>query len=165
MSAGLEAEGLTLVPLDRVDGDTYAQVAQANSSDLVALDMLSAPGGEGEVRERWAGLLTLLDEGGGLSFGIYDDGLVGEVTVSDLHSQEPELEIWVDRGQRGRGIASRAVTIVTAHLFETRPDVTAVTGRIRQDNAASQGMAEKVGASRGVADSDSYRTWRIERES
>jgi RimJ/RimL family protein N-acetyltransferase len=78
-----------------------------------------------------------------------DDRLVGSFSLLDLHAAPDygEIGYWVARDARGRGIATRAVRLLTAwgheELGRARIEII-----VHKDNTASQGVPRRAGYER-----------------
>ena len=75
-----------------------------------------------------------------------DDQLLGSVGIVHLDREERRCELgyWVAREARGRGVATRAVRMLSAWAFENLP-TDLIEIHAEPDNAASRRVAERVG--------------------
>jgi len=75
-----------------------------------------------------------------------DDRLLGSVGIVQVDREERRCELgyWVARESRGRGVATRAVRLLCAWIFENLPvDRTGI--HAEPENAASRRVAERAG--------------------
>lgn len=83
-----------------------------------------------------------------LPFAItYDDGLVGQVTVSNVVRgafQSASIGYWVDERVAGQGVVPTAVALATDHAF-TRVGLHRVEANIRPENGPSLRVVRKLG--------------------
>lgn len=84
-----------------------------------------------------------------IRFAIADavtDAFWGEVLVHSLHDQHRRGEVgfWVVPGQRGRGVGSRAVTLVVSWLFEAL-DLLRVEMTTTPENEVVPALARRLG--------------------
>jgi RimJ/RimL family protein N-acetyltransferase len=110
------------------------------------LPAIPYPYGESDARAYIAGLGQRLAEGSGANFAIVDgDGeLLGGVGFRVDTPWRAEIGYWVRRDLRRRGIATRAVRLLSRWLLRERS-----FGRVQLhadvENAASHGVAERAG--------------------
>ena len=57
----------------------------------------------------------------------------------------PGLDVRISAAYRGRGIGAQALRWITAHLFETLPEISRLEGQTRQDNAAMRAVFRRCG--------------------
>ncbi|WP_432156936.1 GNAT family N-acetyltransferase [Streptomyces sp. bgisy153] len=71
--------------------------------------------------------------------------VLGLVRLMDLEDATPLFDLRLRSRDRGRGVGSRAVTWLTAYLFDTFPHVTRIEGTTRQDNVAMRRVFRACG--------------------
>jgi RimJ/RimL family protein N-acetyltransferase len=112
-------------------------------------------------REGWA-------TGGSTNFAIFADGIDGATGGIGVHWTErehgvSEVGYWVAAAARGRRVATTATRLAARWAFEAAPDLERLQLRADEQNAASNGVAEKAGFTReGVLRSSRYNA-RLER--
>ncbi|MDG4810059.1 GNAT family N-acetyltransferase [Micromonospora sp. WMMD1120] len=92
------------------------------------------------------------DDGRRYSFAVLEDHadgprLVANVVLKGMTSQRPVPEVgyWTASWARGRGVAPRAVTALSAWAFDRFPDLTHLDLLHQVDNVASCRVAQKCG--------------------
>jgi len=156
----LVVDELRLKPLADCTVDEYAGRSIA-VDDGVPADM---------VRRQTSAWLKYIHQeiasGRSEGYGIYgpEGMLVGDIVVSDAQSPSPEIMYRIATDSRGRGIATRSVRAVAAHVFAEHRAADAIRFEIHTSNDASQHVAERVGAVRQAGrDGEEWETWRLER--
>ncbi len=74
-----------------------------------------------------------------------DDTLLGAVTLHGPEGHLAEIGYWLAAGARGRGIATRAVRLLTRYAFRADPALVRIGLRTLRGNAASAGVAARAG--------------------
>lgn len=71
------------------------------------------------------------------SFWLDDDerGVIGMVLLEDLEDPTPLIDVRLAGTHRGHGLGAPALEAITAHVFETMPEVHRLEGQTREDNA------------------------------
>ena len=148
----LPVEGLTDGDLRlrlRADADIPAIVAAARDPEIPRWTRV--PDGYDTAKARaWAEQADHeAAEGTGLHLlivGADDDRLIGSVGLVDVNLAESRCEIgyWVTSEHRGRGVAARAVRLLSAWAFENLP-IERIAISADPDNVASRRTAEKAG--------------------
>ncbi|GAA2557304.1 GNAT family N-acetyltransferase [Winogradskya consettensis] len=138
--------GLTLRPWH--DNDAAALVAVADDPALHRWTGMRA--GDTTEALRWLAVQHAgLADGSRYTFAVVDDGqhLLGHVVLKRGERPENLAEVgyWVAAPARGRGVAPRAVTILTGWSFTRFPELTRVELRHQSDNTASCRVAVKCG--------------------
>ncbi|WP_433554504.1 GNAT family N-acetyltransferase [Micromonospora zamorensis] len=97
------------------------------------------------VRQHW-------DDGSRYSFAVTEDDvdgprLVANVVLKGAALDRPRAEVgyWTAAWARGRGVAPRAVTMLSGWAFERFPELTHLDLMHQVDNAASCRVAQKSG--------------------
>ena len=137
----IEGDGLVLRPFR--EEDVPAIVAACRDPEIPRWTRVPSRYSERHARE----LVAARDE---TSFAVTDaasDDLLGAVGVREHGDRVVEIGYWVERGARGRGVASRAVELVSAGAFEVL-DAARVQLVAEPENAASLRVAEKAGFTR-----------------
>jgi RimJ/RimL family protein N-acetyltransferase len=85
--------------------------------------------------------------GSSRAFAIVDvrDGLLGAVTLHGPEGHLAEIGYWLAPDARGRGIATRAVRLLTRHAFRAEPALVRIGLRTLRGNDASARVAERCG--------------------
>jgi RimJ/RimL family protein N-acetyltransferase len=131
------------------DSDIPAIVAACQDPEIPRWTRVPEPYGEADARG-W-----LEQESRGRSRGELlgllvvdhaDDHLLGSVGIVHLDHEERRCELgyWVAREARGRGVATRAVRMLSAWAFENLP-ADRIEIHAEPENAASRRVAERVG--------------------
>lgn len=79
--------------------------------------------------------------------------------VFELGDVTPLIDLRVAEGARGRGAGSATLAWVTAHLFESEPDLVRLGGYTRHDNQAMRRVFEKCGY---AEEAYHRRAWRVD---
>lgn len=80
-----------------------------------------------------------------LIFWIMLDGQrVGIIRAHDV-PKWTGLDFRISAAYRGRGIGTAALRWITAHLFETQPEILRLEGQTRQDNTAMRAVFRRCG--------------------
>jgi RimJ/RimL family protein N-acetyltransferase len=120
--------------------DVPAIVAACQDPDIPRWTSVPAPYTESDARA-W------LESGEEESFAVVDrssGGLLGSIGVRFLGDGIAEVGYWVANEARGRGVATRALVLVAAWVFDDH-GVRRLQLRADTENAASQRVAEKAG--------------------
>ncbi|MEU4675382.1 GNAT family N-acetyltransferase [Micromonospora sp. NPDC023737] len=140
----LTVPGLVLRPW--VEADAPAVQAALSDPDIARWNPQGWPVDE-ERTLNWLRRRADWSAGDHASLAVADatDGtLLGSVSLYDIHDDEAEIGYWVVPSARGRGVASRAVTLLTRWGFEQlglhRIELCHATA-----NAASCRVAERAG--------------------
>jgi RimJ/RimL family protein N-acetyltransferase len=138
----LEDEAVVLRPLEA--GDAQALVAAIGSDpDLDRWTQIPFPYTEEHARA----FISTTEE---LAFAILDRGsgeLLGGIGARDLDPGIVEVGYWVKAGARRRGVATRALVLVTRFAFD-RLRAGRVQLKAESGNLGSQRVAEKAGFAR-----------------
>ncbi len=75
-----------------------------------------------------------------------DDRLLGSTGLHEISEKNRRAEIgyWTDAGARGRGVATRAVRLLSRYAFETLP-IERIDIAVEPGNEASRRVAERAG--------------------
>jgi len=76
-----------------------------------------------------------------------DDRVLGSIGATAPEREVREIGYWLRADARGRGTATRALTLIVAWAFE-QPDVARIQLRADPENAASCRVAERAGFTR-----------------
>ena len=132
-------EAIVLRPLE--DGDAPALVfAIGSDPDLDRWTRIPFPYTEDDARE----FIRSTEES---AFAILDRGseeLLGGIGVRAYDEAVVEIGYWVKADARGRGVATRALLLISRFAFDEL-GAARVQLRTEPDNVASQRVAEKVG--------------------
>jgi RimJ/RimL family protein N-acetyltransferase len=134
----LEDEVVTLRPFER--NDVEAIVAACQDPEIPRWTSVPSPYTEADA-------LAWLESGEEESFAVVDRSsgeLLGSIGVRFPDDGLAEVGYWVAKEARGRGVATRALVLVSAWVFE-RADVGRLQLRADTKNLASQRVAEKAG--------------------
>ena len=131
------------------DADLPAIVAACQDPEIPRWTRIPQPYGEEDARgwlEQEAALRSRGEQLGLLVVGADDDRLLGSVGVVhfDWTEERCELGYWVAREARGRGLASGAVTVLTAWIFKALP-IDRVQICAEPENTGSRRVAERAG--------------------
>jgi RimJ/RimL family protein N-acetyltransferase len=131
------------------DADLPAIVAACQDPEIPRWTRIPHAYGEADARgwlEQEAALRARGQQLGLVIVGADDDRLLGSVGVVrfDWTDERCELGYWVAREARGRGVASRAVRLVTAWIFETL-SIDRVEICAEPENAGSRRAAGRAG--------------------
>jgi len=133
------------------DADIPAIIAACQDPEIPRWTRVPEPYSEADARgwlEQESRGRSLGDLLGLLVVDAADDRLLGSVGIVHLDREERRCELgyWLAREARGHGVATRAVRMLSAWVFESLP-----TDRIEihaePDNAPSRQVAERVGFS------------------
>ncbi len=85
--------------------------------------------------------------GSSRAFAIVDpeDRLLGAVTLHGPEGHLAEIGYWLDAAARGRGVATRAVRLLTDHAFRADPALIRIGLRTLSGNTASGAVARRAG--------------------
>lgn len=142
--------------------DDHIEMRVMQDSDANALfDLISHNRDHLDVWMRWSSMVQTLDDarsviqawadkyeaGNGFHVGVYIDGkLAGGIACRFINRESSKTEIgyWLVPEQVGKGIVSRACTLVIDHLFNVeklhRIELQAVAGNVK-----SRAVAERLG--------------------
>ena len=128
----------------------YAAVQDSVDSLSYWFPWCSAAYSLADAQARVARCTVTWKRGTEYGFGIFDAGggaLVGMVGLSDLHDvrRSANLGYWVGERHRGRGVATRAASMVAAIAFE-HLDLVRLELVMLPHNIASRRVAERLGA-------------------
>ncbi|HEV3480054.1 MAG TPA: GNAT family N-acetyltransferase [Gaiellaceae bacterium] len=144
------------------EGDVGAIVAACNDPAIAEfLDQIPSPYTEDDAREYVAGSREGWADGTITNFAITENGSgrpVGSVGVRWLEPEQGVVEVgyWVSPEARGRGLCTRAVSLVSRWLIVDH-GVERVQLRADEENVASRRVAEKAGFTQeGVLRSSRY---------
>jgi RimJ/RimL family protein N-acetyltransferase len=131
------------------DADLPAIVAACQDPEIPRWTRIPEPYGEEDARAWLEQEVVLRSRGEQLGLvvvGPEDDRLLGSVGVVRFNwtEQRCELGYWVAREARGRGIASGAVRLLTAWLFQAMP-IDRVEICAEPENTGSRRVAERAG--------------------
>ncbi len=140
-------DGLVRIRLP-ADSDVDAIVEATQDPEIVRWTRVPAGNTHEQAREWLAGARREDAEGGELHMlvtDVADDGLLGAIGVHRL-SPEGECDIgyWLAASARGRGLMTRAVSLLSRWLFAEQP-VERIVIRAEPANAASCAVAERAG--------------------
>ncbi|MBC7290268.1 MAG: GNAT family N-acetyltransferase [Actinotalea sp.] len=76
---------------------------------------------------------------------VEDHGRVGVVVLEDLSDDAPLFDLRFAERWRGKGLAAPVVRALTAHVFETYPEVDRFEGQTREDNVAMRRTFRRCG--------------------
>lgn len=116
----------------------YTRVPQPNTAKHVR-ERLQVSAGE---RERGEGIHLLITDAA-------DDALLGAVSLHgiDYENRLAEIGYWVASSARGRGVATRAVKLISRHGFDVLP-IERIGIGADPENEASCRVAERAGFTR-----------------
>ncbi|MEA2461751.1 MAG: hypothetical protein QOH90_1928 [Actinomycetota bacterium] len=144
----LEGDGLRLVPLDLEVSDDMA--ALGDDPDALRFTYISAPFGREEARAWIQRYLDGWQEGSRAGFSVQtpEGGFLGMMSIIHLHLDEREGELGyiIAPHARGKGVATRALSLLTAWAFESL-GLERAELRIASGNAGSVAVAERCGYS------------------
>ena len=138
----LEDDAIVLRPLEEADAPALVS-AIGDDPDLDHWTQIPFPYTEEHARA----FISTTDE---LALAILDRGsgeLLGGIGTRDLDLGIVEVGYWVKAGARGRGVATRALVLVSRFAFD-RLGAARVQLRAETDNLGSQRVAEKAGFTR-----------------
>jgi RimJ/RimL family protein N-acetyltransferase len=133
----------------RADADTPAIVAACQDPEIPRWTRVPEPYDEGAAAE-WAVESKRQQQAGeGLHLLMVDaetDDLLGSIGVHDINRIDRRCDIgyWLAREARGRGVMTRAVTLLSEWAFDNLP-VERIEITIEPSNAASRAVAERAG--------------------
>jgi ribosomal-protein-alanine N-acetyltransferase len=136
--------GLTLRPLAAADADEYGVAAAEEPGEPAALS------GAPEPFDATAEIRAWVEHRANEAFAVEEDGrLVAIVSLQPSDPGEAEGAYWVRRSERGRGLATAALRLLTEAAWDRGLD--RVWLEIYPDNPASFRVAQKCGfADEGV---------------
>ena len=141
----------TIALREKAQADIPALVAAVQDPLIPRYTRVPSPYGEPQAREFLAEQRRRREEGTELSLLVVDpdsDDLLGSVGARvDRDSARAEIGYWVAREARGRGVATRAVVLLGAWLFEAL-GLARLQIHTETDNVASQRVAERAGFTR-----------------
>ena len=154
MGAGVEfpvegiSDGVVVLRLPS-DADVPAIVAACQDPEIPRWTRVPRPYGEGEARGWLAQEAQSRADGEMLGLVVVDaeDGrLLGSAGIVHIDRDEGRCELgyWMAREARGRGVATRAVRLLSRWALDTLP-VDRIEIHAEPDNAASRRVAERVG--------------------
>jgi RimJ/RimL family protein N-acetyltransferase len=131
------------------DADVPAIVAACQDPEIPRWTRVPMPYGEGEARGWLAQEAQSRADGEMLGLVVVDaeDGtLLGSAGIVHINRDEGRCELgyWMARQARGRGVATRAVRLLSRWTFDSLP-VDRIEIHAEPDNAASRRVAERVG--------------------
>jgi ribosomal-protein-alanine N-acetyltransferase len=146
---------MALTSQDPVLSDGVVELRMIDQRDL---DTLKRAARDSEIRRRFGLLKARPDEyfahywelsraGSGAAFAISEhasDECIGLVTVERRDTDRAELGYWLLPGGRGRGLATRAVRLVSRWTL-SQPGVARLELSTSPENTASQRVAERSG--------------------
>lgn len=142
---------LRLRPLARSDRRAWRRVRERNLTWLTPWDATTPPGAEARPRT-FASMVRIMHAearaGRQLPFAVeYDGEFVGQLTVNNIvrgSAQFCSIGYWIDQGQAGKGLMTRAVAMAIDHCFFALK-LHRVEIAIRPENTASLRVVEKLG--------------------
>jgi RimJ/RimL family protein N-acetyltransferase len=131
------------------EADLPAIVAACQDPEIPRWTRVPEPYGESEARSWFEQEAEQRARGEHLGLLIVDPGngrLEGSVGVVHVDSREGRCELgyWIARDSRGRGLATRAVRLLSGWVFENLP-VDRIEIHAEPENAASRRVAERAG--------------------
>ena len=133
----------------QADADLPAVISACQDPEISRWTRVPSSYGEAEAREWHERQARARKEGAMLHLLVVDaatDRLLGSAGIvhADWDEGRCELGYWVARESRGRGVATRAVRLLCAWIFENLPvDRTGI--HAEPENAASRRVAERAG--------------------
>ncbi|WP_233564868.1 GNAT family N-acetyltransferase [Micromonospora musae] len=118
MDQRMTVPGLVLRPW--LEADAPAVEAALRDPDIARWNPQGGPVDEESTR-RWLRRRADWSAGDHVSLAVADDvdgSLLGSVSLHDIHAADAEIGYWVVPAARGRGVASRAVELLTRWGFE-----------------------------------------------
>jgi RimJ/RimL family protein N-acetyltransferase len=136
---------------EKAEADIPALVAAVQDPLIPRYTRVPSPYGDRQAREFLVEQRRRREAGTELSLLVVDpdgDDLLGSVGARvDQDGSRAEIGYWVAREARGRGVASRAVVLLGAWLFEAL-GLARLQIHTETDNVASQRVAERAGFTR-----------------
>ena len=134
------------------DADLSAVVEAVQDPEIPRWTVVPSPYGESEARQWLRASTTGLAAGTDLAALVVDaedDRLLGAVAVHAIHPESGRASAgyWLAAGARGRGVATRALSLLCRYAFDEL-DVKRIELWIDPENAASLAVAERAGFSR-----------------
>ncbi len=132
-------------------GDRDAIVIAANDPDVARYTMVPSPYTLSDAEEFIAGRSDAWAEGN-FTFAIVDAVTDEFLGMCGVHNSQPgglaggaaEVGYWLAPGARGRGVMTRALTLLCRWCFESMP-LERLTWYTLEGNTASRAVAERVG--------------------
>ena len=141
----------TIALREKTEADVPALVAAVQDPLIPRYTRVPSPYGEREAREFIVEQRRRREAGIELSLLVVDaesDALLGSVGVRlDRENARAEIGYWVTHEARGRGVASGAVVLLGAWLFESL-EPARLQIHTETENLASQRVAERAGFTR-----------------
>ncbi|MFG0286333.1 MAG: GNAT family N-acetyltransferase [Phycisphaerales bacterium JB039] len=148
---------LTLRPLEAADRDAFLDVIRRSRERLALFSPLHMPGETDE--QLFARQLRLTQDGERTGTArrrmAWADGrIVGAfnlVSISRGLDWTADASCWVGAGEGGRGVATRALRLITQHAMDDLPDglgLHLIRGYIQRDNEAAIRLVERLGFQR-----------------
>lgn len=111
------------------------------------IPVIPLPYGLGDAVEFLAEAADEWRIGSSRAFAIVDahDRLLGAVTLHGPEGHLAEIGYWLAPDARGRGVATRAVRLLTRHAFDVEPSLVRIGLRTLRGNDASAHVAERCG--------------------
>jgi RimJ/RimL family protein N-acetyltransferase len=133
------------------EADLPAIVAACQDPEIPRWTRVPEPYGESEARSWFEQEREQRSRGEQLGLLVvdHDDGhLEGSVGIVHVDRQEGRCELgyWMARENRGRGLATRAVRLLSGWVFENLP-IDRIEIHAEPENAASRRVAERAGFS------------------
>jgi len=133
----------------RADSDTPAIVAACRDPEIPRWTRVPESYDEEDARE-WAAESERQQRAGeGLHLVIVDaasDELLGSIGIHAINDADRRCQLgyWLDPAARGRGVMTRAVTLLSAWGFESLP-VDRIEITVQPSNTGSRAVAERAG--------------------
>jgi RimJ/RimL family protein N-acetyltransferase len=141
----------TIALREKIEADVPALVAAVQDPLIPRYTRVPSPYGEREAADFIVEQRRRREAGTELSLLVVDagsDALLGSVGVRvDRETARAEIGYWVAREARRRGLASRAVVLLGAWLFESL-QLARLQIHTETENLASQRVAERAGFTR-----------------
>lgn len=142
-----------LRPLRWRDAGRWSELRLANEAWLTPWEPTSPYGWHerhtrAAYRSMYRAVRLQARQGMSMPFAVlYDEVLVGQLTVSNIHRgalRSAHVGYWVDQGHAGRGVVPVALALVVDHCFGTA-GLHRIQADIRPENTASRRVVEKLG--------------------
>lgn len=151
LPAGASHPDLRLVPAALSDAPALAAMVAANAAHLQSyMPRLCALASEAAAREHLQHVAECAARGDMLEWQLFDGAkLCGAVRLHQIESvnRKASIAYYLDAGHQGRGIAAAAVRALLRHAFGEL-HLNRIELRCASGNAASRGLAERLGFSR-----------------
>ena len=141
----LKSSPVTIKPIQEENVSQLAQLANNKRIWDNLMDYIPHPY---TIQDAYRFIATMSDENPQVTFGIYYKmelcGVIGLVLKTDVYRLTAELGYWVGEPYWGKGIATKAISLITSYGFN-KLSLVRISANVFDHNQASMRVLEKNG--------------------